>query len=91
MRFNFKPCDNFPSKPKRDDDNAAKPIALQDEGDWRCTALAPKETVEGGDGEETCCGLVVYVPKSYRVPTFLGRRTDSREQSSRNLHTIKAP
>ena len=34
--------------------------------------LAGKESVEGGEGEETCCGLVVYVPKSYRVPTFLG-------------------
>ena len=49
------------------------PNSFQDEGDWRCTALAGKESVEGGEGEETCCGLVVYVPKSYRVPTFLGR------------------
>ena len=51
-------------------------MTLQDEGDWRCTALAAQESVEGGDGEETCCGLVVYVPKSYRVPTFLVRQTD---------------
>ena len=47
--------------------------SFQDEGDWRCTVLAGKESAEGGEGEETCCGLVVYVPKSYRVPTFLGR------------------
>ena len=41
--------------------------------------LAGKESVEGGEGEETCCGLVVYVPKSYRVPTFLGwKLSDSK-------------
>ena len=55
------------------------PNFFQDEGDWRCTALAGKESVEGGEGEETCCGLVVYVPKSYRVPTFLGwKLSDSK-------------
>ena len=42
--------------------------------------LAGGESVEGGEGEETCCGLVVYVPKSYRVPTFLGwKQSDSIE------------
>ena len=51
------------------------PICIQDEGDWRCTLVARDPKSKGKDkerkSEETVCGLVVYVPKSYRVPTFL--------------------
>lgn len=42
------------------------PVQIQDEGDWRCTIKSKKHR-----SDETVCGLVIYVPKSYRIPTFL--------------------
>jgi hypothetical protein len=48
-------------------------VQIQDEGDWRCVVARKSSGKEGASASrtETVCGLVVYVPKSYRIPTFL--------------------
>jgi len=51
-------------------------VQIQDEGDWRCVVTRKKvssssDSSSNNSKTETVCGLVVYVPKSYRIPTFL--------------------